>query len=167
MDEDQSDGDRHVAAKAAGLERYFRRWAMDSINRVVVALIVVGGIATALSSGSANAMLVAGLTSLVVALAVSGLIVMRYWSIRRRLATDPATEVARLSAKPGRHQRVFFAGGELRSSAPRAGEFSEDFDANAPDPYAAMRAVDVLGQKSEASQDGVNRSEDPQRGEIE
>jgi hypothetical protein len=49
----------------------------------------------------------------------------------------------------------------------RAGEFSEGFDPDAPDPYGAMREVDVLGQKSEASQDGVNRTEDPRRGEIE
>ena len=52
----------------------------------------------------------------------------------------------------------------------RAGEFSEAFDPDAPDPYgdqATMRDVDVLGQKSKASQDRVNRSEDPRRGEID
>ena len=159
--------DHRVAAKATGLQRYFRRWAIDVVNRIVVALIIVGGIATALSSRSSNAMLVAALTSVLVAVVLSSLVVMRYWSIRRRLSADPAGEVARLSAKPGRHQREFFAGGELRSPEPRAGEYREGFDPNAPDPYAAMRDVDLQGQKSEASQDGVNRTEDPGRGEID
>ena len=95
------------------------------------------------------------------------LLVLRYFGIRRRLTTNPATEVARLSRKPGRYQREFFAGAELRGRRPRAGEFSEDFDRDEPDPYAALRAVDVLGQKSEASQDGVNRTSDPRRGDVD
>ena len=39
-------------------------------------------------------------------------------------------------------------------------------DSNAPetDPYAALRDIDILGQKSD---DGVNRTDDPSRGPIE
>jgi hypothetical protein len=88
MSNDESDVNDRVAARAAGLERYFRRWAIDLINRVVVAFIIVGGIATALSSRSSNAMLVAALVSVVVAVVISSLIATRYWSIRRRLAAN-------------------------------------------------------------------------------
>ncbi len=158
--------DPRTSAKAAGLERWFRSRTFDLINRVVVALMIVGGLGTALSSRTPGAMLPTALVSLGVAIVVIALLVGRYLGIRRRLAADPATEVARLSRKPGRHQREFFAGAGLRSTRPRAGEFSENFDRDAPDPYAALRNVDVLGQKSEASQDGVNRTSDPNRGDV-
>ena len=49
--------DPHVKAQAAGLERWFRKWTFDLVNRVVVALIIVGGLATALNSRSRGAML--------------------------------------------------------------------------------------------------------------
>jgi hypothetical protein len=41
-----------------------------------------------------------------------------------------------------------------------------DVDSNVPkaDPYAALRDIDVFGQKSD---DGVNRTDDPSRGPIE
>ncbi|HEY5121094.1 MAG TPA: hypothetical protein VII84_05930 [Acidimicrobiales bacterium] len=159
--------DPHVKAQAAGLERWFRKWTFDLVNRVVVALIIVGGLATALSSRSRGAMLASALSSLLVAAIICALVIVRYLGIRRRLASDPTSEVARLSQKPGKHQREFFAGGPKRVASPRAGEFSEDFDPNAPDTYGALRDVDILGQKSESSQDGVNRTEDPRRGPID
>jgi hypothetical protein len=37
-------------------------------------------------------------------------------------------------------------------------------DASTTDPYAALRDIDVFGQKSD---DGVNRTDDPSRGPIE
>ena len=104
---------------------------------------------------------------MVVAVVACVTVTVRYVRIRSRLATDPVAEVARLTANPAKRQRAYFGGDRTRIARPRAGEFSEDFDPNAPDPYAAMRDVDVLGQKSEASQDRVNRTEDPHRGEIE
>ena len=159
--------DARTSAKAAGLGRWFRTRTIDLINRVVVALMIVGGLAVALSSRTPGAMLPAALVSFGVALVLIVLFIVRYRGIRRRLATDPAAEVARLTRKPGRHQSQFFAGGELARGEPRAGEFSEDFDRDAPDPYAALRNVDVLGQKSEASQDGLNRTSDSHRGEID
>ena len=159
--------DPHVKAQAAGLERWFRKWTFDLVNRVVVALIIVGGLATALSSRSRGAMFASALSSLAVAVMICALVIVRYLGIRRRLSSDPTSEVARLSQKPGKHQREFFAGGPTRVASPRAGEFSEDFDPNAPDTYGALRDVDILGQKSESSQDGENRTDDPRRGTID
>jgi hypothetical protein len=57
------------------------------------------------------------------------------------------------------------------SAAPLDGAAENDAsrdlpDSNAPetDPYAALRDIDILGQKSD---DGVNRTDDPSRGPIE
>ncbi|MDE3065464.1 MAG: hypothetical protein KGJ36_07320 [Acidobacteriota bacterium] len=165
MNGDANDAGRAVA-QAAGLERYFRRAALDMVNRIVVALIVVGGLAVGLAAGShsRHAVQAAVLVSLGVALLWAALVVMRYAGIRRRLRQDPATEVARLRARPGRHQRRYFAGADLGRSA-RAGAFSEDANPSAGDSYAQMRNLEGLGP--DASPDGVNRTGDPREGPIE
>ena len=117
-----------TAAQAAGLERYFRRATLDMVNRVIVALVVVGGIAVALASVASaphrgRAMEAAALLSVSLALLWIFLLVMRYLGIRRRLADEPAVEVARLRAKPGRHQRRYFAGAAAgRAGSPRRGD---------------------------------------------
>ncbi len=159
-----------TAAQAAGLERYFRRATLDMVNRVIVALVVVGGIAVALASVASaphrgRAMEAAALLSVSLALLWIFLLVMRYLGIRRRLADEPAVEVARLRAKPGRHQRRYFAGAAGAGPGRHAGAMSEDPVATRGDPYGEIRGLEGLGP--DASPDGVNRSEDPERGPIE
>ncbi|HUV57594.1 MAG TPA: hypothetical protein VMV96_02180 [Acidimicrobiales bacterium] len=56
--------DPRTSAKAAGLERWFRSRTIDLINRVVVALMTVGGLATAMSLRTPGAMLPTALVSL-------------------------------------------------------------------------------------------------------
>jgi hypothetical protein len=62
----------------------------------------------------------------------------------------------------------FKAEGQLqsKSAVPAAGERADD-DLTTPDPYDPLGDVDVLGAKSGATRDGVNRTTDPLRGPIE
>ncbi len=160
-----------ISAQAAGLERFFRRATLTMVNRVIVALIVVGGLAVALATASSSrthrgdAVEAAVFLSLGVALLWIFLLVMRYLGIRRRLHDQPAAEVARLSARPGRHQRQFLADAELAGPRGRVGSMSEDPVATRGDPYGETRNLEGLGP--DASPDGVNRTRDPQRGPIE
>jgi len=156
-----------LRAQAAGLERWHRKWTFDLLNRIVAVLLIVGGSAVGLSAHSRRAMAAAAIISAGLAALACTLVLLRHLGVRRRLAADPATEVARLTANPGRHQSAFFAGGELGGARARAGERAPESDPDAPDAYGAMRDVDVWGQRSEASSDGVNRTEDPRRGPIE
>ena len=53
-----------LLAQAEGLKRYFRERTVDFLNRLVVAVLILGGLATAVSSSSSHAMLIAALVSL-------------------------------------------------------------------------------------------------------
>lgn len=63
----------------------------------------------------------------------------------------------------------FKAEGQLQSnsSVPSADERADDEDLTTPNPYDPLGDADVLGAKSGASRDGVNRTTDPSRGPIE
>lgn len=160
------DDARRVAAQAAGLQRYFRAATIDTLTRILVAYLVVGGLAVALSVGahSHNAIAAAAYLSTGLALLWAFLVVMRYLGISRRLGEDPEREVARLRAKPGRHQRRYFAGADLARSRTPAGGISDDPVATAGDPYVELRNV---GLGPDASPDGVNRTGDPGLGPVE
>jgi hypothetical protein len=161
-----ADDARRTAAQAAGLERYFRAATTDVLTRILVAFIVVGGLGVGLAAGehSHNGVAAAALLSFGVALLGAFAVVMRYLGIRRRLGEDPAAEVARLRAKPGRHQRRFFAGADTTRSRTPAGGLSDDPIATVGDPYVQMRNV---GLGPDASPDGVNRTGDPGLGPVE
>lgn len=163
---DELDGAR-VAAKAAGLERYFRSRAFNQLNRLFILFLIGGGLVVAVSTHTKGSLSTAVVLCVLVTAVCATVFIARYFSVRARLRRDLAGEIARLARRPGKPERTFFAGSELGGPRPRAGEFNAAFDPDALDPYEALRAVDVLGQKSESSQDGVNRtSDDSERGPI-
>ena len=116
MTTDADDAGAPPPGRRAG--RYFRAATSVMLTRILVAFIIVGGLCVGLAAGahSHNGVAAAALLSFGLALLWAFVVVMRYLGIRRRLDQDPAAEVARLRAEPGRHQRRFFAAGNTTRS---------------------------------------------------
>lgn len=105
----QGDAHQHdrLLAQAEGLERFLRERTVDFINRLVVAVLILGGLATAASSSSRRAMLVTALVSLALGLGLALASTSRYLAVRRRLRRDPEREIARLRKHANARLRYF------------------------------------------------------------
>lgn len=159
MNNDASDPGR-LAAQVPGLERYLRSRLFNTLTRLLLILVLVGGVISASTPGSH--FLETASICCVVALALAAWFVGHYLQLVRRLRTNPAREVARLH-KRSRIKNAGFVDDSASSAISRAG--GEHRRSSAPeDDYAALRDVDVLGQKSA---EGLNRTDDPSRGPIE
>ena len=92
--------DEHVAAVVQGLRRRYRDNVVQLFNRLLVALIIVGGLATVLaSSGHAGttAITCVGVGALVMALSLA------HYALRvRRLRRHPAEVIARYEKRLSR-----------------------------------------------------------------
>jgi hypothetical protein len=160
MDDSRTDLEK-ATAQVAGLERFLRARLLNTITRLFLVLVLVGGLISAATPGSH--FLETASICLVVAAAFATWFVVHYLQLVRGLHTDPVREVARLHKKRKIKNAGFVDTAQSSRGLARAGERG-DSDAPETDGYDAMRDVDILGQRSE---DGVNRTDDPSRGPIE
>jgi ABC-type nickel/cobalt efflux system permease component RcnA len=160
MDDGTTDLER-ATVQAPALERFLRTRLFNSLTRLFLVLVLVGGIISASTPGSH--FLETASICLVAAVAVATWLFVRYLQLVRRLRTDPVREVAKLHKKRKIQKAGFVDATESSMDRPRISEHRYS-DAPESDDYDALRDVDVLGQKSA---DGVNRTDDPSRGPIE
>ena len=80
-------------AKAEGLERWFRKQLIFSLNRLLIGLIVLGGLITTATSH----VLEVGSVCLSVFVVIALIITIRYSFILRELRRDPEKAVARVT----------------------------------------------------------------------
>jgi hypothetical protein len=160
MVDGRSDLER-ATAQVAGLERFLRARLLNTLTRLLLVLVLVGGLITAVTPGSH--FLETASICLVAAAAFATWFVVHYLQLVRGLHADPVRVVARLDKKRAVKNAGFVDAAQPSRSLPGDDEAS-DSDAPKTDPYAALREIDVFGQKSE---DGVNRTDDPSRGPIE
>ena len=106
MQESTSD-DAHARAQAQGLERYFRERTVDFVTRLVVGVLLLGGLATAASAGSRRGMLTAALVSVALGAALALASTSRFLAVRRRLRRKPEEEIARLRRHANARLRRF------------------------------------------------------------
>ena len=110
MDGDTSDDAHaraHLHAQAQGLDRFFRERTVTFLNRLVVGMLILGGLATAASTGSRRGMLAAALVSLALGVGFALASTSRFIAVRRRLRTDPEREIARLRRHANARLRRF------------------------------------------------------------
>jgi len=157
MDDSRTDLEK-ATAQVAGLERFLRARLFNTLTRLFIALMLIGGIVSAATPG----FLESASICLAVAAVLAAWFIFHYFQSIRGLHTDPLREVARLR-KSRVVQRAGFIDAAQSSSARSAGE-RRDSDASEADGYDILRGIDILGQKSD---DGVNRTDDPSRGPIE
>ena len=150
-----------VVAQVAGLERFLRSQLLNALTKLFIALVLIGGIITALTPGS-HALEVAGVC-LVVAGALATWFVVHYFQTLRGLRNDPLVEVTRLHKKRKVRAAGFVAEEWTGTAGARPGAVRDE-DNSETSEYGAMDDVDILGQKSAG---GVNRTDDPSLGPIE
>jgi hypothetical protein len=160
MDDSRTDLEK-ATAQVAGLERFLRSRLLNTMTRLVIALVLIGGLISANTSGSHFLETVS--VCLLVTAAFATWFIVHYFRIVRGLHTDPVGTVARLHKRRAIKNAGFVDGAQSSRTLPWAGE-RQDSDALEEDRYGVMRDIDVLGQKSD---DGVNRTDDPSRGPIE
>jgi hypothetical protein len=159
MDDSRTDLEK-ATAQVAGLERFLRARLLNTLTRLFLALLLIGGL---ISANLGSHFLETASIFLVVAAAFATWFIVHYLQLVRGLHTDPVREVARLHKKRTIKKAGFVGAAQSSRDLPRAGE-RRDSDAPETDRYGALRDIDVLGQKSD---DGVNRTDDPSRGPIE
>jgi asparagine N-glycosylation enzyme membrane subunit Stt3 len=160
MDDSSTDLER-AAAQAPGLERFLRARLLNTLTRLFLVLVLVGGIISASTRGSR--FLETASICLVVAAAAATWSIVHYLQLVRALRTNPVSEVARLHKKRKIKNAGFVDEAQSTEGPPRLSE-PRYSDVPENDAYSALRDIDVLGQKSD---DGVNRTDDPSRGPIE
>ena len=110
MDGDTSD-DAHARARlhaqAQGLDRFLRERTVAFLNRLVVGVLILGGLATSASAGSRRMMLTAVLVSLALGVGFALASTSRFLAVRRRLRSAPEREIARLRRHANARLRRF------------------------------------------------------------
>jgi hypothetical protein len=183
--EGATEEERHAQAHLQGQKRIIRKMLKRRLG-AITALVVVGGsfftilgtagaFETRTNSADRSISAVPFIVSSLVFGAVLCVVALLHYQWRmtrlqangtlRRSHRTPRLRKAGDVVEGG--VRSFFVEGQLqaRSPQPRAGESANDDTVRAD--YGPMSDVDVLGQKGEASPDGVNRTMDPRRGPIE
>jgi hypothetical protein len=150
-----------ATAQVEGLQRFLRARLLNTMTRLFLALVIIGGLIIAKTPGSHSVETAS--ICLAVAAAFAIWFVVHYLQSVRGLHHDPVREVAKLHKKRTIKNAGFVDADQSSTGLPRVGE-RRDSNASETDRYGAMRDVDVLGQKSD---DGVNRTEDPSGGPIE
>jgi hypothetical protein len=160
MDDNRTDLEK-ATAQVAGLERFLRARLINTMTRLFIALVLIGGTISALTPG--GHFLESAAICLAVATVFAIWFIMRYLQTVRGLRTDPLREVTRLHKKR-KVRAAGFVAEEWSSTVPSRSSEHGDSDASETGSYGVMDDIDVLGQKSA---DGVNRTDDPSRGPIE
>jgi hypothetical protein len=148
-----------VTAQVAGLERFLRARLLNTLTRTFLVLVLVGGLVSAATSH----FLETASICIVVPVASATWFIVHYLQLDRGLHTDPVREVTRLHTKRKIKNAGFVDAVQTSMGRPTPSERRES-EAPGTDPYAALRDIDVLGQKSA---DGLNRTDDPSLGPIE
>jgi hypothetical protein len=149
-----------ATVQVAGLERFLRARLLNALTRLFLALVLIGGTISALTSG--GHFLETASIFLALTLAFATWFIMRYLQMVRGLHSDPVREVARLHKKRTIKNAGFVDETPSSGRIPRARR-RRDSDVVEKRRYGAVSDIDVLGQKSDG---GVNRTDDPTRGPI-
>jgi hypothetical protein len=179
-----SPDDGHRRAVLAGQRRIQRSKLLNGLTKILVAVVICGGLFAAAASGgafstttkgsppadSSGAAIGGALTALALGLVLALWVVVRYRRNVDRATRDyESGQSASGNAVPGRETSGRFkAEGQLsgrhglRPGEPVPGE---EHPSTMPD-YSALAEVEYGGQKGRGG-DGVNRSDDPRQGPIE
>ena len=160
MDDNRTELEK-AKAQVAGLERFLRSRLLNALTRLLLVLVLVGGLVSASLPGSH--FLESASFFLVVGAACATWLIVRYFHFVRSLRSDPLHEVARLQ-KNRKVRNAGFVDTPQSSGGPPLVQEHSYSEAPETDTYGAPRDVDVFGQKSDG---GVNRTDDPSRGPIE
>jgi hypothetical protein len=158
MDDGRTDLEK-ATAQVAGLERYLRTRLLNTLTRLFIATVLIGGLISAASSHFLETISIC----LAVAAVFATWLVVHYFRLVRGLRSDPVRTVSRLHQKRTIKNAGFVDGVRSSDVSPLTRQRPAP-DVSETDRYGPLRDVDVLGQKSD---DGVNRTDDPSRGPIE